>query len=76
MEQAKLHKIRRALGKRVRDLRTAKGFSQEGFAYECDLHRNYMGGIERGERNVSLNNIAIIAGTLGITMSELFTDIK
>ena len=58
-------------GQRVRDLRKARGFSQEAFAGECGLDRTYMGGIERGERNVALRNIKKIAEALGVTMSEL-----
>ena len=60
----------------IRTLRKAKGFSQEDFAHECDLHRTYMGDVERGERNVSLDNIAIISYALGITISDLFNGIK
>jgi len=58
-------------GQRVRELRQAKGLSQEGFAAECGLDRTYVGGIERGERNLALRNIDLIADTLGITLSEL-----
>jgi len=58
-------------GKRVRKLRTAKGFSQEAFADHCGLDRTYVGGIERGKRNVSLRNINLIATALGISLSEL-----
>lgn len=58
-------------GQRVRDLRKARGFSQEAFAAECGLDRTYMGGIERGERNVALRNTERIARTLGISLSEL-----
>ena len=58
-------------GARVRELRKAKGLSQEGFAADCGLDRTYMGGIERGERNVALRNIEQIAKTLGIGLSEL-----
>ncbi len=58
-------------GKRVRELRTAKGFSQEAFADQCGLDRTYMGGIERGKRNVSLRNINLIARGLGVSLSEL-----
>jgi transcriptional regulator with XRE-family HTH domain len=46
---------------RVRKLRKDIGWSQEEFADECGLHRTYIGAIERGERNVSLNNIHAIA---------------
>jgi transcriptional regulator with XRE-family HTH domain len=58
-------------GERVRTLRTEQGWSQEGFAYDCGLDRTYIGGIERGERNLALRNIEKIASTLGITISEL-----
>jgi transcriptional regulator with XRE-family HTH domain len=58
-------------GRRVRKLRAAAGFSQEGFATCCGLDRTYIGGIERGERNVSLRNIEVIAKALGISISKL-----
>ncbi len=58
-------------GQRVRKLRQAKGLSQERFAGECGLDRTYMGGIERGERNLGLRNVNLLAETLGITISEL-----
>jgi transcriptional regulator with XRE-family HTH domain len=58
-------------GRRVRELRKDQGYSQESFAYACELDRTYVGGIERGERNVALRNIEKIADTLGITVSEL-----
>lgn len=68
---AKTADILENFGQRVRSLRTAKGWSQEDFAHECQLDRTYMGGIERGERNVALRNIQRIAKTLGISISEL-----
>ena len=58
-------------GQRVRELRKEAGLSQEAFADRCGLDRTYLGGIERGERNLALRNIALIAETLGITISEL-----
>lgn len=58
-------------GDRVRNLRKAKGFSQEAFADECGLDRTYVGGIERGERNLALKNIEVIATALDISISEL-----
>jgi transcriptional regulator with XRE-family HTH domain len=63
--------ILKQFGERVRELRKAKGFSQEAFAAHCGLDRTYVGGIERGERNVALRNIAVIANSLGISISEL-----
>lgn len=58
-------------GERVRELRSEQGWSQEGFAHECELDRTYVGGIERGERNLALRNIEKIATTLGLSISEL-----
>lgn len=58
-------------GEHVRRLRKAKGLSQEGFAHECGLDRTYVGGIERGERNVALRNIERLAKSLGVSISEL-----
>ncbi|TWT38941.1 helix-turn-helix domain-containing protein [Blastopirellula retiformator] len=68
---AKRADILKRFGQRVRELRKEQGYSQEGFAYECELDRTYIGGIERGERNVALKNIERIAETLGITVAEL-----
>lgn len=64
--------IQEQFGKRVRELRLAKGLSQEELAFRAGVHRTYLGGIERGERNPSLKNITAIAEALGITLSELF----
>lgn len=58
-------------GERVRELRKDRGLSQEAFADLCGLDRTYIGGIERGERNLALRNIELIAATLDITLSEL-----
>lgn len=58
-------------GTRVRNLRLQRGWSQEKFAHAIGLDRSYMGGVERGERNVSLENICLIAQGLGVTPSEL-----
>lgn len=58
-------------GLRVRELRKEQGYTQESFAAACQLDRTYMGGIERGERNVALRNIEAIANALGIALSEL-----
>ena len=62
-----------AFGKRIRAVREDRGLSQEGLAELADLHRTYVGGIERGERNVSLINIWHIADALGVDPSVLFT---
>ena len=62
-------------GKRVRALRKEYGWSQEDFAAQCGLDRTYVGGIERGERNVALRNIQKIAVSLEINISELLADL-
>jgi len=61
-----------SFGARIRDLRLAIGWSQERLAHECRLDRSYIGGVERGERNVSLLNIYKIARALGVPPSKLF----
>ena len=68
--------IQEQFGLRVRELRRAQGLSQEAFADRCGLDRTYIGGIERGERNVSLKNIDVIAKSLGISISELMQGVK
>lgn len=62
-------------GARVRQLRLQKGYSQEAFAAKCDLDRTYVGGIERGERNVALRNVESIAKALDMTLSELMDEL-
>ena len=64
--------IRVRFGKAVRQRRHKLGVSQEAFADMCQLDRTYIGGIERGERNVALINIEKIAKTLKLTIAELF----
>ena len=58
-------------GWRVRLLRIERGMSQEAFAVLCGLDRSYVGGIERGERNLTLRKIKVIAEALGISIAEL-----
>ena len=75
LEMGEADDILARFGRKVRKLRQAKGLSQEAFAAECGMDRTYMGGIERGERNVALRNIELIARTLGITLSELMKSV-
>lgn len=60
-----------ALGRAIREFRTEKRYSQERLAEKAGLHRTYLGGIERGERNVSLQNQVRISRALGLRLSEL-----
>lgn len=63
--------ILKKFGARIRELRLAKDWSQENLAEKSGFHRTYIGMIERGERNLSLKNIAAFANTLEITISNL-----
>jgi transcriptional regulator with XRE-family HTH domain len=67
--------IKEKIGKRLRELRQAKGLSQEKFAYECELDRTYIASIEQGRRNVSIANIEKIekiANAFGMSVSDFF----
>ncbi len=59
-------------GQRVRELRKVQGYSQENFAAACELDRTYIGGIERGERNVGVRAIFRLAKALGLHPAKLF----
>lgn len=62
-------------GNRIRTLRKSRGLSQEAFADMSGLDRSYIGGVERGDRNISLNNIQKIATALDLPIEELFMDL-
>ncbi|MBS0289162.1 MAG: helix-turn-helix transcriptional regulator [Proteobacteria bacterium] len=64
------------IGKKIREIRKQKGFSQEAFAAEAQLGRTYMGRIERGEQNVSIQNLIQIALTLKVEVGELIPPLK
>lgn len=64
-------RILRSFGQNVRDRRKERGLSQEELAAEASLDRTYMGGIERGERNLGLLNIVRVAKALGVSVSQL-----
>ncbi len=59
-------------GDKIRDLRKARGQSQEEFADQCGFDRTYISGIERGKRNPSLAAIETLAKALGISVAKLF----
>ena len=67
--------ICKRFGAKVRALRGARGLSQEELARKAGLHRTYVGGIERGERNISLINIEKLAMALGVSLESLLKGI-
>jgi transcriptional regulator with XRE-family HTH domain len=67
--------VRVRFGKALRKRRNKLGVSQEEFADLCELDRTYIGGIERGERNVALVNVEKIANSLRISLPEMFRDV-
>ena len=64
------------IGKLIREARKQKGYSQEGFAAEAGLGRTYMGRVERGEQNISIQNLIQIALTLKIELGMLIPSIR
>ena len=66
--------LRTKLGRTVRRLRKAAGYSQESFADRCGVHRTYMGAVERGETNISLDNLERISRALNLSVGELLMD--
>ena len=72
MNRRAMESVKRRFGCRIRELRVERSWSQEEFAEQCGLHRTYIGGIERGERNVGLVNIERIAVALRVSIADLF----
>jgi ribosome-binding protein aMBF1 (putative translation factor) len=68
------HALRLRLASNLRALRRARGLSQEGLADLSDLHYTYIGGIERGERNVSIDNVGRLADALGLDAVDLLNE--
>lgn len=74
MAEKRALRIQRLFGERMRELRKQRGLSQEALALACNLDRTYIGSVERGERNISLVNIHIIAAALKVPAKELFNE--
>ncbi len=63
------------LGNKIRKIRKSKGWSQEALALHTGLDRSYMGGVERGERNITFDTMCMIAEALDMDLSELLEEI-
>jgi transcriptional regulator with XRE-family HTH domain len=66
--------LQRTVGRNLRAYREARGLSQEGFGEMLGVHRTYMGGVERGERNLTLKSVERIAARIGVDPLSLLTD--
>ena len=62
------------VGFRIRELRASRGLTQAQLAESCGLHRTFIGSVERGERNVAILNLRLIAKTLRVPLADLFAD--
>jgi transcriptional regulator with XRE-family HTH domain len=69
-------KFLRDLGLKIRELRLARKWSQAEFGRRCDLHRTFIGSVERGERNLSALNLRRIAKVLRVPLEELFSELS
>ncbi len=63
--------IQLAIGQRIKELRDARGWSQEEFADRCGVHRTYIGSAENGARNLTIQVLTMFARAFGMTVSEL-----
>jgi len=61
----------KVLGERIREMRKVKNLTQEDLAYESEIDRSYIGGVERGERNLSFDKLCQIAEALGCDVAAL-----
>ncbi|PWD52335.1 XRE family transcriptional regulator [Serinibacter arcticus] len=66
--------LQRRVGRRVHDLRMARGLSQEAFALQLGVHRTHLGSIERGERNLTLQSVEGLAERLGVDVDDLVVE--
>lgn len=65
--------LRKIISKNILKYRHEKGLSQEVFAFKCNLHRTYIGAIERGERNITIKTLQTLAETMCISVVQLLT---
>lgn len=67
--------LKAVLGARVRGIRHARGLTQEGLAESLEVSPRYLAGIERGERNLTLDSVDLLAGQLGVDSLVLLTPV-
>lgn len=68
--------LRQTIGNNLRTFRRSKRITQDSLAELCDLHRNYVGAVERGERNITLDTMVRLADGLGVTVPELLKELS
>ncbi len=71
-----MSELSREIGQRIRNYRTQQKLSQEELAEKCALHPTYIGQVERGEKNATIESISKIAGGLCVSLSTLFENIE
>jgi transcriptional regulator with XRE-family HTH domain len=75
-EVCKMNDILKLVGAKIRDIRKEKGISQEALGEMASFHYSYIGGVERGERNISLKNLAKIADCLEVEIDVLLNYVR
>jgi transcriptional regulator with XRE-family HTH domain len=65
--------VKQQFGNRVRELRQTAGLTQEELAHVAELDRSYVGGVERGERNLSIDNVCRLAKAIGVSPADFFS---
>lgn len=68
--------VREAFGRNLRAIRKSKGFSQERLAYDAGIDRSYLGKVERGEVNLTIERLYLLAGCLQCSPKELVVDLE
>lgn len=68
--------VKEKIGQRIKELREEQGMSQKDLSYAADLDRSYIASVENGQRNISIVNIEKIAIALGVSLKELFNNVK
>ncbi len=68
--------LQKAVGRRVRELRTERHLSQEVLAHRARVHRNYVGYVERGERSITIETLARFARVLDVSLAEFFAPFR